>query len=123
MKLARSPERTIIFDLNVFEVSNGCKRLQRRMDASELLTSEDIYNQIDINVGSAWVLVAPNFKHFISISAPYQLLMKFGEHGAEMTIDKLFAMQGKVDHPIFVKSNYFERDNTYVNVRCSIQVS
>lgn len=123
MKLARSPERTVIFDLNVFEVSNGCKRLQRKIDASELLTTEDIYNQIDMNIGDDWVMVAPSFKHFIAISAPYSILVKVGEHGIELTVDKLFAMQGKVDAPIYVKSNYFEDDNTSVFVRCSIQVS
>ncbi len=123
MKLARSPERTIIFDLTVFEVSNGCKRQQRRMDASELLTTEDIYNQIDLNVGSEWVQITPSFKHFLAVSAPYSILLKVGEYGAEMTVDKLFAMQGKVDHPIYIKSNRFENDNTIVNVRCSIQVS
>lgn len=121
MKLARSPERTLIFGLDIHEVSNGAKRLQHRANASELLTNEDIYNKIDLNVGADWLLVASDVKHFISISAPYQIMVRIG--GVEMTIDKLFAMQGKIEHPIYIKSNYFESDNTYINVRCTILVS
>lgn len=118
-----SKTRTLIFELRIFEVFHSSRRLRHSMNASERIGENDMFNSFQFNVSDEWIKIpVEKVAHALAIGSPYRILIRIGEEGSEFEVDKLFAMQGKIIAPIFLKSAYVVNDIVQP-VRCTVEVS
>lgn len=123
--LFRDSLRTVITEVNIFDVFNSRKRLKRSMNASELIQRNEVSLSLDLVAEEEWVQI-PITKviHYFSLSTAYTVQLRFGdkEDSPVMTVDKIFVMNGKFDFPVYIRSLYVV-DNNYQYVGCTLEVS